>query len=51
MITKQVVADRIGAWLHHEISLDCLVNWAEEAIQEGQFTEADGAELLSLIHI
>ena len=49
MITKKVVADRIGAWLHHEISLDCLVNWAEDAIQEGEFAEADRAELADVV--
>jgi len=41
MITKQAVADKIGAYLHHEISLAELVNWAEDAIMEGEFEERD----------
>ena len=41
MITKQTVADKIGAYLHHEISLAQLVDWAEDAIMEGEFDECD----------
>ncbi len=39
MITKQTAADKIGAYLHHEISLAELVDWAEDAIMEGGFEE------------
>lgn len=34
MITKQVVADKIAAWLRHKITQDQLVAWPEEAIHE-----------------
>ena len=41
MITKQTVADKIAAYLHKEITLAQLVDWAENAIMEGEFHEPD----------
>jgi hypothetical protein len=41
MITKQAVADKIGAYLHHEMLLGELVDWAEDAMMEGEFEEGD----------
>ncbi len=41
MITKQTVADKIAAYLHKEINLAQLVDWAENAIMEGEFHESD----------
>jgi len=41
-ITKQTVADKIAAYLRHDISLAELVNWAEETMMEGEFVEPDG---------
>ena len=40
-ITKQTVANKIAAYLRHEISLAELVNWAEEAMMEGEFAEQE----------
>ncbi|MGH7846430.1 MAG: hypothetical protein ACREQW_14835 [Candidatus Binatia bacterium] len=40
-ITKQTVADKIAAYLRHDISLAELVSWAEEAMVEGEFAEQD----------
>ena len=37
MITRKTVADRLAAYLHHEISLPELVDWAENAMMNGQF--------------
>lgn len=41
LITKQTVAQRLAAYLRHEISLAQLVAWAENAIMEGDFDEPD----------
>jgi len=49
MITKQVVADKIAAWLRHEITQEQLVAWAEEAIHEGEFPEAEAPELAQVV--
>jgi hypothetical protein len=44
-INKQVVADKIAAYLHHEISLEQLVDWAENALMEDEFAMRDSATL------
>jgi hypothetical protein len=36
-ITRQIVADRIAAYLGHRASLSELVDWAEQQITEGDF--------------
>jgi len=41
MITRQTVANKIAAYLHGEISLAQLVDWAESVIQDGDFDERD----------
>ncbi len=33
-ITKQTVADKIAAYLHHEITLAQLVDWSERPLME-----------------
>jgi cobyrinic acid a,c-diamide synthase len=48
-ITKQTVADKIAAYLHHEITLAQLVDWAELALMEGELTEADASTLSAVI--
>ena len=37
LITRQVVADKLAAYLQHELSLAGLVDWAETAIMDGEF--------------
>ena len=41
VITKQTVADKIAAYLRHDISLADLVSWAEGAMMEGEFAEQE----------
>ena len=38
--TREAVAHKLAAYLHHEISLDELVAWANVAMMEGDFEEA-----------
>ena len=47
-ITKQAVGEKIAAYLRHEISLADLVDWAEEAMMDGEFAE-DHASTLSAV--
>ncbi|MGO8748765.1 MAG: hypothetical protein ACLQNE_22580 [Thermoguttaceae bacterium] len=47
-ITKQTVADKIAGYLHHEITLGQLVDWAENAMMDGDLAEGD-AETLSTV--
>ena len=49
MITKQTVADKIAAYLHREISLAQLVDWAEDAMMDGEFADSDIDVLKSVV--
>lgn len=49
LITRQIVAGQIAAYLHHEIALAQLVDWAEQALMEGEFDEPDGRTLAAVI--
>jgi len=48
-ITKDVIAERIDAYLHHRIGLDELVGWAENAVMDGDFAPADAANLTEVV--
>jgi hypothetical protein len=37
LITTQTVAGKLTAYLHHELDLAGLVDWAEDAMMEGEF--------------
>lgn len=49
MVTRQIVADQIGAWLRHEITLEQLVDWAESALQESEFEAAATGDLAEVV--
>ncbi|MBI4568612.1 MAG: hypothetical protein HY719_09460 [Planctomycetes bacterium] len=49
LITKQVVAEKIAAYLHHEITLAQLVDWAEQALMRDEFAEPDVEALRHVI--
>jgi hypothetical protein len=48
-VTRQMVADKIAAYLQHEISAAQLVDWAETAMMDGEFAEADIRSLRNVI--
>ena len=48
-ITKQTVADKIAAYLHHEITLAQLVDWSENVLMDGELSERDAKTLASVI--
>jgi hypothetical protein len=48
-ITKQTVADKIAAYLHHEMTLAQLVDWAERALMDGELSGRDAKTLASVI--
>jgi cobyrinic acid a,c-diamide synthase len=41
LITRQTVAERIAAYLQHKLTLPQLVDWAENAMMESEFSEVD----------
>ena len=44
-ITREFVAGKLAAYLHHELSLAGLVEWAEASMQEGGFEESHFEEI------
>jgi hypothetical protein len=48
-ITKQTVAEKIAAYLHREITLAQLVDWAENALMDGELAEGDAKTLSPVI--
>jgi cobyrinic acid a,c-diamide synthase len=48
-ITKQTVADQIAAYLHHEMTLAQLVDWAENAMMDGELSKRDAKTISSVI--
>jgi hypothetical protein len=48
-ITKQTVADKIAAYLHHEITPAQLVDWAERALMDGELAECDAATISAAV--
>lgn len=49
MITKQAVAEKIGLYLRHNISLEELVSWAEGAMMDGEFDENETATIADTV--
>jgi hypothetical protein len=49
LITKQTVAAKLAAYLRHDVSLPQLVEWAERALMDGEFAEADASALARVV--
>jgi cobyrinic acid a,c-diamide synthase len=49
VITKQTVAERIAAYLQHRITLAQLVDWAENAVMEGEFADEEMETLRTVV--
>jgi hypothetical protein len=48
-VTKQTVADKIAAYLHHRMTQAELVDWAENVLMESEFAEAEAATLTAVV--
>jgi hypothetical protein len=44
-ITRRTAAEKLTAYLHHQMSLTQLVDWAESALLSGEFAEPDANAL------
>lgn len=49
MITRQTVRDQILAYLNHQVTLAQLVDWAEDAMNEGALDPRDAPLLADVI--
>ena len=48
-ITSKKVADKIGAYLHHRISLAELVDWAERAMMDAGFETRNANHIRAVV--
>ncbi len=48
-ITRQIVADKIADYLHGKVSQAELVDWAERALMDADFDEADTEVLTDIV--
>jgi hypothetical protein len=48
-IAKETVAQKIAAHLHHEIALESLVDWAENALMDGEFGAREAETICTAI--
>lgn len=48
-ITRSEVAEKLAAYLHHEMTIEELVDWAELAVMEGDFEEWDSETLRDIV--
>ena len=49
LITKKIVADKIAAYLHHDITRAQLVDWGEQAMMEDELEENGLAAIRSAV--
>ena len=48
-LTRQTAASQIAAYLHHELTLVEFVDWAENALMDGEFAEEDMSALCAVV--
>jgi len=48
-ITKKTVADKIAAYLHHELTLAELVDWSENVLMDGELADGDAGIIAFVI--
>jgi cobyrinic acid a,c-diamide synthase len=49
LITRKTVAEKLAAYLQHELSLDNLVAWAESAMMDGEFDPAHFSTICDVV--
>jgi hypothetical protein len=49
IITKKTVAEKLQKYLQHKITLEELVDWAEQCIMDGEFENKDNRLLKKIV--
>ncbi len=49
LVTRQVIAEKLTSYLNHSTSLESLVDWAEQVMQEGDFDGVDGETVRDIV--
>jgi hypothetical protein len=47
LITRQIVADKLAAYLQHRQSLEQLVDWAEQEMMDGEFESVEARDAVA----
>jgi hypothetical protein len=50
-ITRQNVADKLASYLHHETSLEELVDWAEQQVMDGDFESSTVRDVVARLGV
>jgi hypothetical protein len=48
-VTKRTAADKIAAYLRHEITLGELVDWSERAVLDGEFSKQEAKAISDVV--
>ncbi|MDQ3623833.1 MAG: hypothetical protein M3463_15305 [Verrucomicrobiota bacterium] len=48
-ITKQTVAEKLAAYFRHELTLGQLIDWAENALMDGEFAASEAGVLSGVL--
>lgn len=49
LISKKTVAEKVAAYLHHEITVAQLVDWAEIALMDGEVDEDHAGKIAAVL--
>ena len=50
-VTRQIAADKLAAYLHHEIPLEELVDWAERQVMDSEFESSTVRDVVALVGV
>jgi hypothetical protein len=51
LITRQIAAEQLGAYLRHQLSLAQLVDWSEQQMMDGEFETPAVRDLVARLGI
>jgi len=49
LINRELVVEKLAAYLHHKMTVEQLVDWAERAMMDGEFDEAHNDALRTVV--
>ena len=49
LVTSKIIAEKLSNYLHHQLSLEELVDWAENVMMEGDFEKKNYKTLREIV--
>ena len=49
IVTAKIIAEKLSNYLHHQLSLEELVDWAENVMMEGDFEKQNYKKLREIV--